>query len=253
MMASPSPTTSATVHITMPITAGLFEGAVAWDACGPVANEMAVAALEGRLPDAGNAQRIRARDLAAGKFTAHSGQTLADILWDLGQRGYNQVEYIPYSSAPDINALHELVKNATFNRWPVIIEVSRAYNLPDNEAGVAYHFVTLEGIDSALGYLVCNGDTRAAIAAHPGFPACSELACNWASWATLESAGICGAIAVKPKGWTPAVVPAAPPVTPPAPADPLVSIPLSQLTAMQAQMTQAQTLMTTLAAALKAL
>lgn len=200
MTTASAPAATQNVHIEIPHFHAMYEGAVAWDACGPVANEVAVAALEGRTPDTGNAMKARARDLAAGRFTAHSGQTLADIVWDLQQRGYTDLQVIGYSGAPDsayLNALHTLIKAGASAQHPVIIEVSRAYNLPDNEAGVQYHFVVIGGIDSVAGYLVANGDTRTGIAQHPGWPAIIPL--NWAGWGTLEAAGICGAILVKPK------------------------------------------------------
>lgn len=216
------------VHIEIPHFHAMYEGAVAWDACGPVAGEVAIAATQGRTPDIGNAQRARTRDIAAKRFTAGQGQTLADIAWDLNQQGFDQLTIEPYSATPNLSRLHALLKEGGLNQWPVIFEVSRAFTLPDNESGVEYHFVVSGGIDSTAGYLLANGDTQTGIRQHPGWPA--VIPTNWASWGTIQAAGICGAILVHPKGWTP------PP--PPAPT-PTVTIPRATLDTLIAQATQA--------------
>lgn len=208
MTAAAPASLSTTVHIEIPHFTAIYEGAVAWDACGPVANEVAVAALEGRTPDTGNAAKARARDLAAGHFTVGGGQPLSGIIWDLQQRGYTALEIIPYGEPANNAALHDLVKKGALAGLPVILQVARAYNLPDNEANVQYHFVVVGGIDSVAGYLLANGDTKTGIARHPAWPA--YIPTNWATWATITAAGVCGAILVKPKpgaphtpaGWT---------------------------------------------------
>lgn len=245
-MTTAAPTAPATVHRVMPSFHALWEGAVNWWACGPVANEVAVAALENRTPDPGNALAAMRRDQAAGRFAIPGGQTLAGIAWDLTQRGYTALTTIPYSASPNLDALHQLVKLGGLNGWPVIFQVSRAYALPDNEAGVNYHFVVSGGIDSALGYLIANGDTRTGIAMQPRFPANTHIPLNWATWPTIEAAGICGAILVHPKGWTP-----------PAPAEPVAptteSVALTTIAALKAQFAQVQTLMAQLQAVLTAL
>lgn len=224
-------TTSAPVHVILPHFNALFEGAVNWSACGPVANEVAVAALEGRLPDPNNAKAVVARDTSAGRF-GRGGQTLSDIAWDLAeQRGYTALTTVGYSSAPNLDALHALLKLGGLSGWPVILQVARAYNLPDNEAGVNYHFVVSGGIDSALGYLIANGDTRTGIRLAPQWPASTHIPLNWASWATLVNAGVCGAILVRPKGYQP-------PATPADPA-PSVTLTAAQLATLQQQVAQA--------------
>lgn len=237
--AAPSATT---VHSVMPQFHALWEGAVNWSACGPVANEVAVAALQGRLPDPDNAKAICARDAAAGRFRQPGGQDLADIAWDLEQRGFKQLTVINYSASPNLDALHALLKEGGLNGWPVILEVSRAYNLPDNEAGVAYHFVVSGGIDSTLGYLLANGDTKTGIRLQPQWPASTHIPLNWATWSTIENAGICGAILVHPADWTP------PP--PPAPADPDAAAEATKIAALKSQFTQVQTLVASIQEAL---
>ncbi len=201
-----------TVDIQIADFRALYEGAVEWDACGPVAGEVAIAALQGRAPDIGRAQQAVARDLAAGRFSRGSGQTLDDIAWDVEQQGFTQLSIVPYSDTPDLNAIHALLKEGGLNRWPVIFQVVRAYNLPDNEANVDVHFGVSGGINSALGYLVANGDTQTGIAngQYHGWPGAFALPLNWATWATLQNAGIAGAILVHPQGWQPAPPPPAP-------------------------------------------
>lgn len=241
-IATPSATNRA-VHIEIPHFHALYEGAVNWSACGPVANEVALACLDGfqngRMPDVGNAKAVMAADIAAGRFTPHQGQDLADILWDIQRRGYHQVETIPYSGAPDTTALHAFVKRGALAQFPVIIEVSHAYNLPDNEAGVNYHFVVIGGIDSALGYLIANGDTQTAIRQGGNWPPL-----NWATWAQLVAAGVCGAIMVKPMNWQPA-----PPVAPPDDE----AAEAAKVAALQAQFAQVESSVAAFATALRAL
>lgn len=239
------------VHIEIPHFANhaLFEGAVAWDACGCVANEVALAALSGRTPDAGLAAAARRRDLAASRFTIGSGQALSDIAWDLEQRGCHDLQQIGYTDAPDLNALHDFIKRAALAQIPVIIELRHASALPDNEAGVNYHFVVLGGIDSTLGYLVANGDTRTGIAhqaLYGHFPGCGNLPTNWATWQTLEAAGICGAIALKP-------VPPLPPSPAPVESAPVAPPQAAQALALVAQASQVLASVANASAALQAL
>lgn len=237
-------TTSQAVHSVMPQFHALWEGAVNWSACGPVANEVAVAALQGRTPDPDNAKAVVARDAAAGRFHQPGGQNLSDIAWDLNERGFKQLAVVPYSATPDLNAIHALLKEGGLNKWPVILQVSRAYNLPDNEAGVRYHFVVSGGIDSTLGYLLANGDTKTGIALQPQWPASTHIPLNWASWSVIENAGVCGAILVHPADWTP------PP--PPAPADPDEADEAAKLAALKSQIAQVQTLVASIQEALTA-
>lgn len=206
-------TATATVTKVIAGFTALFEGDVAWDACGCVANEVALAALSGRKPDVGLALKVRARDIAAGRMNRSSigqhGQYLSDIYWDLGQRGVQKMDFINYSPTPNLDAIHAQIKSAAMAGLPSIIVITRAYNLPDNEAGVAGHFVVIGGIDSTKGYLIANGDTKTAIATRATNPPL-----NWATWQTLVNAGIAGVITLHPNPTTP------PPPPPPAPAPP---------------------------------
>ena len=190
-----------------------------WSACGPVANEVALAALTGRKPDVGLCQAIVARDTAAHRFAQPGGQRLSDIAWDLGKRGVQKLDVtlVPENGSPDLNALHTQVREAALAGLPVIIEVSRAYNLPDNEGGVDYHFVCIGGIDSILGYLVANGDTLTFIRTRQTWMTADQM--RWATWATLEAAGICGAITVHPNDTPPPPPPPPAPPPPPPPPD----------------------------------
>lgn len=218
-MTTATPAPAATVvDVEIPDFRALYEGAVEWDACGPVAGEVAIAALQGRAPDIGRAQAAIARDLAArdangnARFMRGQGQSLANIAWDLQQQGFTELTVVPYSDTPDLAALHDLLKLGGLNKWPVILQPVRAYNLPDNEAGVNSHFVVSGGINSAKGYLLANGDTQTGIAnaQYHGWPGAFSLPLNWATWATLVNAGISGAILVHPMGWSPAPPPPPP-------------------------------------------
>lgn len=209
-----------TVHTTIAHLEGhaLYEGAVNWSACSAVAVESAIAGREERIPDAGNAQRLWQQMLSAGQTTGGHGATLRQCVWALQQRGYHNLEILDYPA--NLDALHQLVKDAGVAGDPVVLLVTNGQALPDNEAGVHGHVVVSAGIDSAKGYLILNGDTQTAIAhqaTYGKWPACSNVPTNWATWATLVSAQVCGAIRVKSNTPAPAPAPVAVPAAPTTP------------------------------------
>lgn len=193
-----------------------------WDACAIIAemdalNICAWAATKFTPPGNVSAQVVswRAEYLAAinpttrkPRFTPGEGTTLGNIYWHLTKHLAHLAAYIPYSDTPNMDALHTVIKAQMVAGDPVILQVTRAYNLPRNEKGVDVHFVTLGGIDSTAGYLVANGDTTDALAS-------AELIVPtyWATWAQLVAAGLCGAIALD-ASYKPATPPV-PVVTPP--------------------------------------
>src|SRR5579859_6008115 len=122
MSTAVAPASTQAVHQTIPGFTALYEGAVNWSACGPVANEVAVAVLEHRKPDVGLAKEAVTRDTAAGRF-GKGGQRLADIAWDLGQRGYVHLDVVPFSGSPDLTALHNAVRAGALAGFPVITQV----------------------------------------------------------------------------------------------------------------------------------
>ena len=212
-----STATATSVHVEIPHASGhaLYEGAVNWSACSAVAVECAIAGCEGRIPDAGNAKRTWQRMIATGhvtkdKYGRVTGAELIHCKWALADRGYEVVDFIDYSDTPNLAAIHSLLKSATLVRHPVVGIYTNGQALPNNERGVAGHFTTAAGIDSAAGYLIQNGDTQTAIAnqAHYSqWPACSNVPTNWATWTTLVNAGLKGIIAVHPKVAAPTPTP----------------------------------------------
>jgi hypothetical protein len=241
----------AAVHVEIPHLAGhaLYEGAVDWSACSAVAVEVACAGREDRIPDAGNAKRLWAAMKSAGQVTGGGhGATLSNCVWALKQRGYHNLDVLDYPASLD--ALHQLLKDAGVAGDPVILLATNGQAFPDNERAVEGHFVVSAGIDSARGYLILNGDTQTAIrnqAHYSQWPACSCVPTNWATWATLASAQICGAIRVKPNDAPPPPEPA----PTPEPAQPAVSA--AQVAQVVALAEQVSSTVQQLQAALKAL
>ena len=240
-------TAVAAVHVEIAHASGhaLYEGAVNWSACSAVAVECAIAGRESRIPDVGNAKRLWNAMLAAGQTTGGHGATLSQCVWALQSRGYHQLEVLNYPA--NLDALHALLKAAGVAGDPVVLLVTNGQALPDNERGVQGHFVVAAGIDSAHGYLIQNGDTQTAIrgqAIYGKWPACSNVPTNWANWATLVAAQVCGAIRVKSN--TP------PPTPTPAPAPEAHQTP-PQVTQALAAVEQASVALQTAEAALKSL
>ena len=207
-----------------------------WDACSVVAelDALHVCAWRNEPLVENTIDAWRWQYIQAGQWSKiqSEGATLSNIYWHLTQTPIRApiAGYIRYSDSPNLAALHAFLKQQMLAQNPVIIEVSRAYNLPHNERGVEYHFVTLGGIDSDAGYLVANGDTTDAFSK----PAGARLPTYWATWTQLTQAGVCGAIALQ------RVVTPPPPPPPPPPVPPI---------GLQDAITQAEALL----AALKAM
>ena len=190
-------------HIEIPDFQALSEQGH-WDACAVVAEADALHVCPWRMQaqelsetaiESMRWQYLQAIDPATGKprWTPGEGTTLGNIHWHLSAMGAHIAGYIPYSKTPDLNALHTFLKSHCLAQNPIIIEVGNAAALPHAEQGVQYHFVTLGGIDSTLGYLVANGDTLDALAGKAG----AIVPTYWATWQTLINAKVCGAIALQ--------------------------------------------------------
>lgn len=215
------------IHVEIPHFHAIWEGAVDWRACAAVAVEVASAAREGRTPDTGEAKRIWDAMVAADQVSRDAqghptGAYLSNVRWALERRGYTHLDMIDYRDQPDLLALRQLLKDAGVAGDPVILLVVNGQALPDNEAGVAGHYVVSGGIDSGLGYLIANGDTRTGIAQHPAWPA--FIPTNWARWSTLEAARISGAIRVHAKPAPSVPTTAVTPTTPPQVAQALAAV-----------------------------
>ena len=207
---------SSAVHVEIPGFAAISEQGH-WDACGVIAELAALHACPwATFASWGNPAAIssliteyRSEYVAAGRW-GH-GTTLSNIYWHVTQkRPLHLAGYIPYSSSPNMAALHSFIKLQTFRKNPVIVFISKAYNLTANEKGVYGHFVTLGGIDSVKGYLTANGDTLDGLRSAVG----ATIPLQWNTWAQLTAAGVNGAIALDASWRAPAV--ATPPPAPPA-------------------------------------
>src|SRR6185437_814360 len=126
-----------------------------WDACAIIAEMAAAHACPWAVrmwpdvalsnPAAVNAKIINWRQmyLNASRWTVGHGTTLANIAWHLGELHAHIAGYIPSVTSPNLAALHTFVKQQTWAGNPVILFISRAYQLAKNESGVYGHFVTL--------------------------------------------------------------------------------------------------------------
>lgn len=170
---------------------GEFHGPRPWDMCAVNAEMMALAVcpwdatpLTGAVQIAWKNDYVAARQWTFDRTTGlpSGGTTLAAIHWHLTQkRKAHIVHYIPYSSAPDLSAIHQALKDAGVAGNPVILQVVRAYHLRNNEAGIQSHFVTVGGIDSESGYWIGNGDTTDALAHKQSD---TSIPCYWNGWGT---------------------------------------------------------------------
>lgn len=124
--------------------------------------------------------------------------------------GVTPLKFVGFDLNLNTSAFHQDIINALTNKQLVVYETGAAYNLPDGQRGVNYHFVLLGGIDSNLGYLTCNGDTYTALNSK------TPVSPVWY--------GIGSIIASKPVGYI--ILPAIPEPTPPPPPPPPAPAPV---------------------------
>ncbi len=127
-------------------------------------------------------------------MTAHGDWTNGGITMDLGERYVRTVLKQPTIYDPDwhyhgdaskAEAIHQALKvHAGING--AILQINKAYNLPNNEAGIERHFVGIGGIDSIAGYFVANGDDVQALAASDGHG--KTYKARWMGWNQLLAA-----------------------------------------------------------------
>ncbi len=212
------------IHIEIPGFQALTERNH-WDACALIAEMDALnvcpwASTKFSLGASAISNRVsswRNEYIAAGRWDLpNHGTSLKNIYWHLTKHKAHIAGYIPYSDTPNLQALHDFIKHHTLAQNPVIIQVVNAQALPKNESGVASHFVTLGGIDSADGYLVANGDTEQALTTGAFL-----LSLNWATWAVLVKAQIRGAIALDRSWQAPTPAPTPTPTPTPTPVVPI--------------------------------
>lgn len=149
------------VHVVVPHFSAITEFAGFNDDCGPCANQVCCAAIEGRPPSTAGMNAMRARDLAAGKFRAGGGQTIAEVQWDVEHFTVPQIKtkLIPIGTPVEgQGGIHEQLHDAMVAGYPCVLNLALAGSLPENEDGIHYHFVAVGGIDTDLGYLIANGD-----------------------------------------------------------------------------------------------
>lgn len=215
---STATSTPANVHIEIPGFQALSERGH-WDACAVIAelDALHVCAWRNEPLTSNTVNAWRWQYIQAGHWSKiqSEGTTLAAIHWHITETAIHGhvSEYIMYSDTPNLAAIHALLKRQCVAGNPVIIQVVNAQALPNNEAGVKSHFVTIGGIDSDRGYLVANGDTLDAFSSPVG----ATLPLQWASWSTLVNAQISGALALDRGHIAPTPAPVPTPTPAPAP------------------------------------
>lgn len=182
------------VHRTLPYLKSLSEfigGSRA--ACGPDAELEALQELNtfGNILDANHLIAIQKRDQVLGWFSPTGGEPLSSILNDLNTYEHiHIIQYIPYSDNPDFNAIHTALEMFA-GTYPIVLQVVNAQALTGNEQNVFSHFVSVDGIDSALGYMTLNGDDiqalpiSAGVITYPG---------RWINWSSIYNAKPSGLI-----------------------------------------------------------
>jgi hypothetical protein len=149
------------VHVVVPHFSAITEFAGYKDDCGPCANQVCCAAIEGRAPSVQGMNEMRRRDLAAGKFRVGNGQTIAELKWDVDTFPTPKIAttLYPYDTPLEgLKSLHQALHDACLRGNPCVLNLALAGSLPGNEANIHYHFVAVGGIDTDLGYLIANGD-----------------------------------------------------------------------------------------------
>lgn len=172
------------------------------DACGPYAEEEGLAAQQnGETLSWQHAEAIRKRDIVQKWFTPGGGEPIGSVYNDLMTFEHvHIIDYEPYNENLNMTDIrNKLIQFA--GTYPIVIEVAVAYNLPGNESGVHYHFVTIVGIDSATGYLVLNPDDVNALSAHQTYSG------RWVNWNQLLAAHIVGMIVFDRSNTNPMKIP----------------------------------------------
>lgn len=104
--------------------------------------------------DAAHLNAIVQRMIHAGKAGSKGEEPLSSIAWDLTFLGI-KYDYYPYAEPFGVDWRNLLRANA--GERPIIVQLARAGQLPGDEPGVQYHFVTILGTDGGV-YLVADGD-----------------------------------------------------------------------------------------------
>ena len=86
------------------------------------------------------------------------GMTMENIRDAFRHYGVTETKFVNFNASLNLAAFRDDIIQALENHQCVIFETANAQALPGNQAGVQYHFVSLWGIDSDLGYYCANGD-----------------------------------------------------------------------------------------------
>jgi hypothetical protein len=148
--------------------------------------------------DAATLDGIVRRDIGKGWASANGSEPLSAIASDLALAG---VAYINHGYGEPLSYSWRGI----FDQWgrirPLVCEVAVAGNLPGDEPGVRYHFITCLGWDAAAGVgRFADGDNAAA----------KGGSLNQYDAAQLAAAKICGVLEITTpvKGWSEVGVPA---------------------------------------------
>lgn len=159
------------------------------DTCGPCAEEVAVATLQGRGPNPFHMEAIRNRQIGEGWFVPKKGVNSDGVYQDFLKYEGGSGTVIP--SGTSSMGLQQVLTTALLAGQPCVVGLRNAKALPHNEPGVMNHFITLGGVDTDKGIaLVANGDYWDGT--HVILSGPTPL--YWASWAELAGAGMDSAV-----------------------------------------------------------
>lgn len=151
------------------------------DTCGPIVILDYVHVTQGCELSIAALDALRQKLIAEGLMQP-GGMTMGQVVNSLEQvYGVKPLKVVGWGQV-DLATYHSDLKAAMLAKCAVIEEPHDASAYPDGQAGVQNHFVLHWGIDSALGYYTCNGDTYTALRSHvPVSPV-------WYTWANIVGA-----------------------------------------------------------------
>ena len=160
------------------------------DTCGPIIMLDYLHLLNGQVLDYAATDALRSRLIADKLMGTSGGMTLGEIVTAMQRYfGVPTIKYVPWNdnSATVLAQLHGDLIAALEAHQLVALETHNAAALPGNQPGVQNHFILAGGIDSAKGFLICNGDLLSVLAAGRSNPAQQPV---WVSWDSLVAAQI---------------------------------------------------------------
>lgn len=110
-----------------------------------------------------------------------TGGTMSEVVAEARSLGFT-VDYEDWEHWHPLLALdrlHILMADLRYDEgYVIVLQIGKAYALPDNEQNVFSHFVADGGVDTRIGYLIGNGDIPRAV----------FHGAEWVGWASIMAA-----------------------------------------------------------------